>query len=61
MAINLNYDPLCNICFSFLQYFCTGNLVSKKSEESLQLQKQIKAFSNSMVTEMHEISSRDQV
>ena len=39
----------------------TGNLVSKKTEESVELQDQMQHFKNSMVDQLQEISSREQV
>ena len=41
--------------------FFSGNLVAKRSKESQQLQHQMQTFKNSIVSQMQEISSRDQV
>ena len=39
----------------------TGNLVSKKTDESLKLQDQMQSFKDNMIVQMHALSSREQV
>ena len=45
----------------FWLFYWTGNLVSKKKEESQKLEQQVQMFTDSVASQMQEISFRDQV
>ena len=45
----------------FWLFYWTENLVSKKKEESQKLEQQVQMFTDSVASQMQEISFRDQV
>ena len=45
----------------FWLFYWTGNLVSKKKEEAQELKQQVQIFTDSVASQMQEISFRDQV